>query len=56
MNRPTNYWSDVIVYMLVNNMDKDTRLDWEKNLGRTSVVPSLDRVFISDLKLQTGFL
>ncbi len=44
MNRPTNYWSDVISYMLVNNMDKGTRLDWEKNLGRTSVVPSLDRV------------
>ena len=44
MNRSTHYWSDIIVHMLVNNMDKSTRLDWEKSLGRTSVVPNLDRV------------
>lgn len=44
LGRPIKSLLDILVYMLVNNVDKATRLDWEKNLGRTVLVPSLDRV------------
>lgn len=42
--RKNKSWPDILVHMLVNNMDKVTRLDWKKSLGRTTIVPSLDRV------------
>lgn len=44
LGRPTKSLSDILVHMLDNNMDKITRLEWKKNLGRTTVVLTVDRV------------
>lgn len=44
LGRPTKHWSDMIVYLIVNNMHKNTRRDWEKSLGQSTKAPTLERV------------
>lgn len=44
LGRPTDYWSDMIVFMLVRNMDCNTRRDWEKSLGKHLKTPTLERI------------
>lgn len=33
LGRPTKYWSNVIVHILVTKMGKGYHLDWEKSLS-----------------------
>ena len=29
LNRPTEFWDDLLVYLTINKTDKDTRRQWE---------------------------
>ena len=44
LGRPTKQWSDIIVFTLGKFMSQDTRREWERNLGRSTNPPTLDRM------------
>lgn len=44
MGRPVDTWDDIVIFMTVSRFHNDTRLDWHKELGDSSVPPTLDQL------------
>ncbi|XP_071581644.1 uncharacterized protein [Temnothorax nylanderi] len=44
LKRPVNQWEDLMLFVAVSKLDKDTRRDWELSLGDAGEIPSIEEL------------